>query len=111
MHLCVKVAESRWSVFGHVLRMPTETPPQKALEFALFWVFQLPSRKWMTLHKPTQYILGKPQRQRTWGFENCKETSRAKDTHWEQDIMEQNEERLIAAVRMFFTTAATEHGG
>lgn len=33
--LSVKVAESRWSMFGHALRMPTDTPAQKALEFAI----------------------------------------------------------------------------
>lgn len=33
--LSVKVAESRLSMFGRALRMPTDTPPQNALEFAI----------------------------------------------------------------------------
>ncbi|XP_035689837.1 uncharacterized protein LOC118425125 [Branchiostoma floridae] len=33
--LSTKVKQARWTMFGHVLRMPTNTPAQQALEFAL----------------------------------------------------------------------------
>ncbi|XP_033111648.1 uncharacterized protein LOC117112649 [Anneissia japonica] len=33
--LSTKVAQLRWSMFGHVLRMPENTPAQRALEFAV----------------------------------------------------------------------------
>ena len=33
--LSTRVAQQRWSMFSHVLRMPQETPAQKALEFAI----------------------------------------------------------------------------
>ncbi|XP_019625003.1 PREDICTED: uncharacterized protein LOC109470482 [Branchiostoma belcheri] len=32
--LSVKVEKLRWSLFGHILRMPQDTPAQKALEFS-----------------------------------------------------------------------------
>ena len=33
--LSVRVNQQRWSMFGHVLRMPENTPAQQALEFAV----------------------------------------------------------------------------
>ena len=33
--LSTKVHQLRWTMFGHVLRMPEDTPAQKALEFAV----------------------------------------------------------------------------
>ena len=33
--LSTKVAQQRWSMFSHILRMPEDTPAQKALEFAI----------------------------------------------------------------------------
>ncbi|KAI8481984.1 hypothetical protein Bbelb_402850 [Branchiostoma belcheri] len=32
--LYMKVEKLRWSLFGHILRMPQDTPAQKALEFS-----------------------------------------------------------------------------
>lgn len=43
--LSVKVAKQRWAMFGHVLRMPTDTPAQKALEFAVVGANKYKARK------------------------------------------------------------------
>ena len=43
--LSEKVAKQRWTMFGHVLRMPTDPPAQKALEFAVVGATKYKARK------------------------------------------------------------------
>ena len=43
--LSMKVTKQRWAMFGHVLRMPTDTPAQKALEFAVVGANKYKARK------------------------------------------------------------------
>ena len=43
--LSTKVRQLRWTMFGHVLRMPEDTPAQKALEFAIVGSSKYKARK------------------------------------------------------------------
>ena len=43
--LSTKVAQYRWSMFGHIIRMPEDTPAQKALEFAVVGSNKYKARK------------------------------------------------------------------
>ncbi|XP_078576824.1 uncharacterized protein LOC144862312 [Branchiostoma floridae x Branchiostoma japonicum] len=43
--LSEKAEQARWSMFGHILRMPQDTPAQKALEYAILGSKRFKARK------------------------------------------------------------------